>query len=144
LNDGFRILAGYIFGGNLGSKKVAMTAPVLAQNGTKISMTAPVLTNISEGKTKVVFSMPSNYSLDTLPKTDDSRIAFREVEEKKMAVYRFSGYFTQERIEEKKKEFLEILQNENVKIKSTPIFAGYNAPGTFPLMIRNEILVEIE
>lgn len=141
LREGFRILANYIFGGNLGKQKVAMTAPVLAQE--KISMTAPVLSQETAGKTKVVFSMPSKYTLSDLPKTADSRISFSEIPEKKIAAYSFTWYYTQKRIDEKKKEFLEILKNDNVTVVGEPIFAGYNAPGTFPLMLRNEILVEI-
>lgn len=107
-------------------------------------MTAPVLTNEMNGKTKVVFSMPAKYTIDELPKTDDMRISFKEVGEKKMAAYSFSGYYSDKRNQVKKLEFLEILQKTDLKIVGEPIFAGYNAPGTFPLMIRNEILVEVE
>jgi hypothetical protein len=46
LNNGFRILAEYIFGGNARKKSMAMTAPVVAQKAgnpsERIAMTAPV------------------------------------------------------------------------------------------------------
>lgn len=47
--DAFRLIAGYIFGANNASEKVAMTSPVeISSPGTKIAMTAPVEVNRSD------------------------------------------------------------------------------------------------
>ena len=43
INQGFRIIADYIFGNNAAAQKVAMTAPVTQQQSEKIAMTAPVM-----------------------------------------------------------------------------------------------------
>ena len=42
ISEGFRTIADYIFGSNLSSQKVVMTAPVTQQASEKIAMTAPV------------------------------------------------------------------------------------------------------
>lgn len=143
---GFSILADYIFGGNLEKQSVAMTAPVLTneRKGESVAMTAPVLAKEENGSTTVTFSMPSKYTLETLPQANDTRIVFKKVSGKKMAAYRFTWYYTEERINQKKKFFKELLERDNVQIVGEPIFAGYTAPFTIPFMIRNEIVIEVE
>ena len=51
-NNGFRVLAGYIFGGNTSDQKIAMTAPV------QRSM---------DDSAEMAFMMPAEYSLSDLP-----------------------------------------------------------------------------
>ena len=144
LNQGFRILAGYIFGGNVSKSSVAMTAPVMSKKSESIAMTTPVLAKKDGTKTIVTFTAPPTYTMETLPKPLDERVKFVQVESKKVAAYRFSWYYTEDRIEQKKKEILELLKTDSQKVLSEPSFAGYNGPGTIPFMLRNEILVEIE
>jgi len=145
LNDDFRILAGYIFGGNESQKSIAMTTPVLTQEKTSesIAMTTPVMTQEKNNETSMTFSMPKKYSLDTLPKALDSRIIFTEVPSKKFAAYRFSWYYSENRIRTKKARILEMLKKDTISTVWEPIFAGYNGPGTIPFLMRNEIMVEI-
>ncbi len=130
MNSGFSIVAGYIFGGNIKKEKIAMTAPVLV--GTK-------------GDSEVVsFSMPHGYTIDTLPTPIDSRVKLLEVPEQKIAVLRFSLYWSKPRIQKMKEKLLASLLRDNVVVIGSPSYAGYNGPGTPPWMIRNEILVEIQ
>jgi hypothetical protein len=147
LNKGFRILAGYIFGGNARKESIAMTAPVVAQKSgspsERIAMTAPV-TAASEGDAQIIsFVMPRSYTLETLPTPSDSRVKIVMVPARKYAVLRFSWYRSDARIKRMKEKLLSALARDKVAVQGSTAYAGYNAPWTPPWMIRNEILAEI-
>ncbi len=100
-NEGFRRLAGYIFGKNRGRAEIAMTAPVAQSgngrgDGAKIAMTAPVAQSRSGRTWTVAFTMPEGESLATLPAPDDPRVVLRELPPVRVAVVRFSGRWTDE------------------------------------------------
>jgi len=146
LNQGFRIVVGYIFGGNTKKESIAMTAPVVEKSPEfeSIAMTAPVTASI-EGESHVIaFSMPKAYTLETLPTPTDSRVKIVTIPEKKMAVIRFSWFRTDSRVQSKKQELIDALKKDNVAVVGEPQYAGYNAPWTPPWMSRHEVLVEIE
>lgn len=146
LSKGFRIVAGYIFGGNTKKEKIAMTAPVVAerQSSENIAMTAPVISR-REGTSRIVsFGMPKGYTLETLPTPQDSRVELVEIPAKKMAVLRFSWFRTPSRVTGLEKKLLALLERDKVSVVGSPAYAGYNAPWTPPWMTRNEILVEVQ
>ena len=145
LNQGFRIVAGYIFGGNTKKESIAMTAPVTSQGGASqtIAMTAPVTANVDGNSHTVSFGMPRSYTLATLPTPTDSRVKLVEMPAQQMAVLQFSWYATNGRVQAKEKELLADLARDKVTVTGVPQYAGYNAPWTPPWMTRNEVLVEV-
>lgn len=147
MNDGFRILAGYIFGDNISSEKIAMTAPVLDVDvNEKIAMTAPVLEQYdNRDKSRIVsFVMPDKYTLDNLPRPKDDRIRLVEIPSHKSAVMRFGWFVNESKIEKKKTELISILQKDGIETVGNPRVARYNPPWTIPFMVRNEIIINIK
>ena len=98
-SQGFRMLAGYIFGKNKGAREIAMTAPVV-QTPTKIAMTAPVAQSPGAGGYVVQFAMPAEWTLETLPEPTDPAVRLRAVPARRVAVIRYSGTWSQERYAE--------------------------------------------
>ena len=145
LNEGFRTIAGYIFGGNTKNESIAMTSPVVEKSSASesIAMTSPVTATVGGESHTIAFGMPRSYTLETLPTPNDSRIQIVTIPEKKMAVIRFSWMRTDSAVQSKKKELLEALKSDNITIIGEVQYAGYNAPWTPPWMMRNEVLVEI-
>ena len=145
MNSGFSIVAGYIFGGNTQQQKIAMTAPVVENPASqKIAMTAPVMVG-AQGEDRVIaFGMPRSYTMETLPTPTDPRVKLREVPTQKMAVLRFSWSRSESRIETMKDKLLATLARDGIETIGSPSYAGYNAPGTPPWMMRNEVLVEVK
>lgn len=147
MNSGFRQLAGYIFGGNTTQSSIAMTVPVMDTTKTSesIAMTAPVMDTLSSsGKHIVAFTMPSTYTIENLPKPDNANIRFRTVEKSQRAVLRYTWYATSSRVEEKKKLLTELFTRDGYVMKSEMISAQYNPPLSFPLLRRNEVMVDVE
>jgi hypothetical protein len=150
-NDGFRAIADYIFGNNIAAgkntnEKIAMTAPVtMEKTSEKIAMTAPVtMEKGAEDSWRVHFVMPSRYTLATLPQPVNPNVKLREVAGQKMAVIRFSGFSTDEKVKAKTEELNQWIAKEGLKIVGTPQFARYNPPITPPFMRRSEVLIAVE
>lgn len=148
-NSAFRILAGYIFGGNKVKNKIAVTAPVMTEEKSeskKIAMTAPVLTeNSGKNKMTMRFSMPSEYKMEDLPEPNDKRIKLVRIKEHLAAAIQFSG----NRNDEKNKFYANELKNwlqkrTDYQESSDYYFAGYNPPWTISFLRRNEALVQLE
>ena len=149
INEGFRILAAYIFGENTVQKKIAMTAPVTQQAGKpqsqKIAMTAPVTQDASKkpAEWNVRFVMPGNYPLETLPRPKDKRINILEIPAFKAVVICFSGFNTDNNLHKHETELMAWIKKNNIKISGNPIYAFYNPPWTPPFLKRNEVMIKI-
>ncbi len=145
-SEGFRILAGYIFGKNKSQQKISITAPVVQKTeNEKISMTAPVVISPNENRTwTMTFSMPSKFTLESLPVPTDERVKIEKVEEKLVAALTFSGFWNESINSVKAQDLTEWLKGyKDYQLTSPPMFAGYNPPWTLPFLRRNEILIEL-
>ena len=156
-NQGFRLIADYIFGNNRSADaerqaRIAMTAPVTIEpQSSKIAMTAPVTAEPqSPGadmqaarRWRIHFVMPSQYQLDTIPKPSNPLVQLREVPGKHYAVHRYSGFNTLSRVQLKTDELLQWAGAQSLTVTGTPQLARYNPPWTLPMFRRNEIMVEV-
>ena len=133
----FRTLADYIFGNN-----ISMTSPVLTE-GEKIAMTSPVLSDNGQTSWTMSFSMPSKYTLETLPTPKNPKVKIKEVEEKTMAAIRFSGFMSDSNFGRHEKSLKNYLEDNDYKVTGNYLRAGYNPPWTLPFLRRNEVIVEI-
>jgi hypothetical protein len=143
IENGFGILAGYIFGNNISKQKIEMTTPVQASRSEKIAMTTPVTVTAGSNFT-VAFIMPSAYTLETLPQPKDSRIHFRLIPTRSVAAVRFTGYFQQDTINKYKQRLSQWLDEHGIEAEGEFIVAGYNPPWVPGFLARNEVLVWIK
>ncbi len=148
-SKGFKLIADYIFGNNTSqsgkSEKINMTAPVAVKaSAEKISMTAPVGLQQSNSGWRVYFVMPSQYTLQTLPKPNNPLVIIKRTPGQKFAVIRFTGLVGEEKMTVKQAELNQWITRKNLKALSNPELARYNPPWTLPFLRRNELMIEVE
>lgn len=142
-NKAFKILADFIFGNNTAQTKIEMTAPVAQAKSEKIEMTAPVNLSKASNGYLVQFTMPEKYTLSTLPQPNDKRVQIREIPQRKIAVYGYSGSWSETRYKSKLAEFIAALEKDGVKTTGEPTFARFNSPFQLWFLRRNEIWLEV-
>jgi len=143
-NQGFRILAAYIFGKNRGERKISMTAPVAqAPAPTKIEMTAPVTQAGASDGYIVQFTMPSEYILETLPEPLDPQVKLKEVPAGRVAVIRYSGTWSERNYKEHLEKLQRGVEAAGLRTTGSPIYSRYNAPFVPWFMRRNEIWLKL-
>lgn len=143
---GFRLIADYIFGNNTlasgESEEISMTAPVTVEaKSEKISMTAPVTMAEADGKWAMHFVMPSQYTLETLPKPNNPAVSLRALPSKNYAVIRFSWFASEEKVAKKTAELLAWMKSKNIMPTGKAELARYNPPWTLPFLRRNEVMI---
>jgi Na+-transporting methylmalonyl-CoA/oxaloacetate decarboxylase gamma subunit len=126
-SNGFRTIAGYIFGGNEKNEKIAMTAPVVMNMGDSASM---------------YFVMPKSYDKSELPTPNSKNVQIIEEAEKTLAVITYGGFSSDEKIEKHRKQLEQILQKNKLQTKGAYLYMGYNAPWDI-INRKNEVAIEV-
>jgi len=145
-NAGFRRLANYIFGGNQGDKRIAMTAPVAMSAESPVSgnnAAQIAQTRDAEGRWRMSFYMPAESTMDSLPRPVDPRVTLRTVAPRTVAAIRFSGRGTSSQFAENEQHLMQILADAGIRSVGKAWTARYNAPWVIPPLRRNEVLIEV-
>ena len=126
-SKGFRMLAGYIFGGNDRQQKIAMTSPVVMEMDSDVTMK---------------FLVPAQYKMDELPKPENAEVRFTTEQERTVAAITFGGFANAEKILAQKDELFKRLAAVGIQHTGQWSFLGYDPP--FKLFGRkNEVVVEV-
>ena len=128
-NNMFRVLAGYIFGGN--------------NRGQSIPMTTPVITKESYSSYDMIFFMLDSDSPDDLPRPNSSKVSLETYTMGKTISIRFGMWATEQRILKYKTILDQYIQDKDILVKSNLMVAQYNSPWTMPPLRRNELIYQI-
>ncbi len=130
-NVAFGRLFRYISGANTTRTEIAMTAPV---------------EQVRAGDTyRVAFVVPRKYTRETVPQPTDPAVRIRETPARTVAVWRYSGRWTEENFREHERDLRAKIAA--LGLKSVPgdsaIIARYDAPFIPWFMRRNEVLIPL-
>ncbi len=124
-NDGFREIFGYISGGNHRGEKIAMTTPVINEEGA------------------MGFVMPVAYTLEDLPAPESPRVRLQKMKHPRVASIRFSGRATPGRMKAMEGRLRVWLEEKGYTPRGRPRLLRYNPPFTPPFLRRNEVQIDI-
>ncbi len=129
LDQGFGLLADYIF--------------AKSRDGEKVAMTAPVLSSSAGGRDWVTrFVMPSHLTRETLPEPD-AGIRIGALPARKVAAVSFNGTSEEQVLSDREEELRLWAGAKKFEAQGEPERAFYNSPYVPGLLRRTEILLPI-
>ena len=131
VGKGFRVLAGYIFGGNDRGEKIAMTVPV-AQSP------------VADGAWTVRFMLPAAADIAALPVPRDGAIRFVTMPPERQVTLRFSGLRGDGMLAQQAQALRLWAEGQQVQITAGPHYYFYDGPMTLPWNRRNEVAFTVQ
>jgi hypothetical protein len=110
----------------------------------KIPMTAPVGQEQVDGKWRVTFMMPAQFTMETLPEPLDPEVTLREEPGRLMAAIRYSGTWSKKRYMKREIRLREWIEAQSFTQIGGPVFARYNPPFMPWFLRRNEVLIPVK
>jgi len=138
LDEGFSILADYLFARSREGEKLAMTVPVMQDSGDPMASDPPLFDDDLEGAWRTRFVMPAGRDVDELPDPPEG-VELVEIPARKMAVVSFPGRATDRLLAEQEGRLRGWLAKRGVRSDGEPEFAFYNSPVIPGPMRRNEV-----
>ena len=156
-NRAFRRLFDYISGENRSATEVSMTAPVESEHGGEsvamtspvesesVAMTAPVEFDRDGEGVRMAFFLPAEYDYDSAPRPTDDSVRLVERPGRTVAVYPFSWWATDGRVERRTEALRSTLADADdaFEIVGEPFLMRYEGPWVPPFLRTNEVAVEV-
>ncbi|MDG1147504.1 MAG: heme-binding protein [Crocinitomicaceae bacterium] len=127
-SEGFRKVAGFIFGANDKNQKIAMTSPVIMDMKDSVEMS---------------FIMPSSITPKNVPTPSSSAVQLKHREEQVVAILSFGGWANSSKIAIKEKELIALLKENNISFDGDLSYLGYNPPYQV-INRKNEISIQVK
>lgn len=143
IQQGFRAIAAYIFGGNAGARKIAMTAPVIQQSLENSDTSTGTGQPVARAWWKVRFVMPRAFALDALPAPLNPALKLVPLAARRYVVIRFSGSSHDDNLRQHHDLLRQHVLERRLNVTGEPVLAFYNPPWTLPFLRRNEIWLEL-
>lgn len=126
----FSPLFNYISGQNLGSKQIAMTAPVLQET-------------IEPKRHVVSFVLPESVTKSEIPVPANSKVTTKIVPAHDAAVLKFGGSWSTRLLAEKSTELLTAVESAGLVTEGNVYFARFDPPWKPWFLKRNEVLINL-
>ena len=144
IDEGFDILAKYIFGENAPKGRLPRSSARSADPGVTMEMTTPVLQSPTDKGWTVSFFLGNDMKVSEAPAPKDPRVELRIEPAYTVAVKRYSGNNDADKRATTKQELTAwVNASERWHRDSKVFWAQYDAPFVIPFLKRNEAMIQV-